>query len=575
MIPVTCSQCGLSIFVPPEVQGREGICFRCGLPLIIPSEAGRSRHDNLNYERGDRIADRYVVKEQIGKGGMGVVYRALDTLVQDMVALKFLHPNILRTEQGRQLFIREVQIARRLRHENIVAVHDVSWTAEGILYLSMEFAQGHSLRALLRRYRHERRVIPVRLAVTYLRQILVALDYAHHTVIHRDIKPENVMVMPNERVKVLDFGLAKAAHEEYFQEGDEEKTSRMVGTWAYAAPEQRKRQKVDLRADVYAVGLLMHELLTLRTPLDDPVEVVDVRHDVSPSLISVLERALAVEKEQRWPSAKDFRIALETAFEESYRKTVAVFDSDGMVKTPSTKGMVFLEGGHFLMGNNEVREEAPEHEVLVRPFWMDAYPVTNKQYQEYLEETGAPAPRFWHDPQYNGPNQPVTGVSWAEAKAYAAWAGKTLPTEGQWEFAARGRENRKYPWGNLPPDATLANFNDNLGMPSVVTMHEDGGTPEGIYDLAGNVYEWMLDPFVSYTAKRQNPQFAAAAPRRALRGGSYKSPPNELLCTARKGLFPEVRENTIGFRCVIPASRLIHAQPANTNSDAPAENASE
>lgn len=542
------------------------MCFRCGLPLVIPTSALRTRHDELRYECGDRIADRYVVQEQIGKGGMGVVYRAMDTLVQDVVALKFLHPNMLRTEQGQQLFIREAQIARRLRHENIVAVHDVSWTNEGILYLSMEFADGQPLRALLRRGRQERRLLPVRLMVTYLRQILAALEYAHHMVIHRDIKPENVMVMPNERVKVLDFGLAKAAHEEYFKEGEKGlPANKMVGTWAYAAPEQRKKQAVDQRADIFAVGLLMHELLTLRTPLDDPVEVLDVRHDVSPSLLAVLARALAPEKEQRWASAKDFRIALESAFEDSYCRTVAAFDSDGAtVKTPSTNGMIFLEGGHFQMGHNDVREESPEHEVHVDPFWMEIYPVTNRQYQEYLEDTGAQEPRYWRDPLYNGPNQPVTGVSWAEAKAYAAWAGKSLPTEEQWEFAARGRDNRKYPWGNLPPDTTLANFKDYLGMPSIVTMHEDGRTPDGIFDMAGNVYEWTQDPFVSYTAKRGNPEIASEAPRRAVRGGCYRSPINELLCTARKGLFPEVRESTVGFRCVIPASHLINAESTDT-----------
>jgi len=191
--------------------------------------------------------------------------------------------------------------------------------------------------------------------------------------------------------------------------------------------------------------------------------------------------------------------------------------------------------------------------VEVAPFWIDRYLVTVEEYAAFVEETGAPEPRFWRDNRYNGGNQPVIGVSWDQAMAYAKWAGKKLPTEAQWEFAARGQENRRYPWGNLPPDSTLANFNDFLGMPSIVSMHDDGQTPDGVYDLAGNVMEWTLDPFVPYAMLRNNPDQASAAPRRTVRGGSFSSPPEELQSYYRKGLFPESQLITTGFRCVAPA----------------------
>jgi len=558
MIQVICSHCGLRILVPPTVQGKRGVCFNCGQPLEIPSALSLSKRASLAFERGDRVAERYVIEEPVGQGGMGVVYRAHDTLVDETVALKFMNPSMLRTEKGQRLFIQEAQIARRLRHENIVAVHDVSWTNEGILYLSMEFAQGQSLRNLLRRHRNERRLVDVRLAVTYLKQILAALEFAHRTVVHRDMKPENVMLLASERVKVLDFGLAKAVHEEFLEAGGEtepKRPKRMVGTLAYAAPEQKRLQAVDLRADIYAVGLLMHELLTLRTPMDEPVTVERVRNDVSPSLLAVLKKALAEGKEKRWQSAREFRVALHDAFEESYRRGVTQIEVDGRAEQVSTKGMVCLEGGNFLMGNNEVREEAPEHEVHVEAFWMDACPVTVEQYEAYLKATGNPEPKFWHDPQYNGPKQPVVGVSWAEANAYAQWAGKSLPTEVQWEFAARGKENRRYPWGNLPPDTTLVNFADYLGMPSIVTMHEDGRSPDGIYDLAGNVMEWTLDAFVPYNAAHQKQEIHSNEPRRVVRGGCFSSPRDDLTCTARKGLFPEAHLVTVGFRCVLKAEK--------------------
>lgn len=556
MLQVTCSQCGLRILVPPTVQGRRGVCFHCGQPLQVPTAGSTQKSHELVYEPGDQVSDRYVIEERIGQGGMGVVYRAHDSLVDDTVALKFMNPQMLRTERGQQLFLKEAQIARRLRHENIVAVHDVSWTNDGILFLSMEFAQGQSLRAFLRKHRTDRRLVDVRLAVTFIKQILTALEYAHRTVIHRDIKPENVILLSSERIKVLDFGLAKAVHEELLQTEEAAATrKRVVGTLAYAAPEQRKHQTVDLRADIYSVGLLFHELFTLRTPLDEPVTVEQVRGDVSPSLLAVLARALYEEKERRWHSALEFRTALEAAFEESYLRQLAHAQVSGSPGQPSTEGMVFLEGGNFLMGSNDVREEAPEEEVHVDPFWMDIYPVTVRQYQEFMEATGAAEPRFWRDPQCNGPNQPVVGVSWAEANAYAQWAGKMLPSEAEWEFAARGRENRKYPWGNLPPDTTRCNFADYLGMPSIVTMHEDGRTPDGIHDLAGNVMEWTRDPFVPYSTLRHNPEAAQSNPRRTVRGGCWSSRAGDLLCTVRKGVFPESREKNIGFRCVIPVQK--------------------
>lgn len=554
MIQVVCANCGLRILVPPSVQGKTGLCFNCHQPMLVPGAPAPARK-HLDYQLGDRISDRYVIETQIGKGGMGVVYRAHDSLVEETVALKFMNPEMLRTEKGQQLFIREAQIARRLRHENIVAVHDVSWTHDGILYLSMEYAEGQSLRAFLRKHRVERRLIDVRLTVTFLRQILAALEFAHRTVIHRDIKPENVMILSGERLKVLDFGLAKAAHEEFLKEHPESLDSprRVVGTLAYAAPEQRMKQPVDLRADIYAVGLLMHELFTLRTPMDEPVTVPGVRNDVSPSLLAVLAKSLAESKEQRWQSAGEFRGALEKAFEDSYRKPVEHIYVANRAEPASTQDMVFLEGGNFLMGNNDVREEAPEEEVYVDPFWMDTYPVTVAQYRKFIDATGAPEPKFWRDPQYNGPNQPVIGVTWAEACAYAAWLGKSLPTETQWEFAARGKENRRFPWGSLPPDTTLANFGDYLGMPSIVTMHDGGRTPEGIYDLAGNIMEWTLDHYLSYAVLRRNPQAMANPPLRSVRGGCWSSPVQALKCTARKGLFPETRANTVGFRCVLKA----------------------
>jgi len=557
MIHVVCGSCGLRVIVPDTVQGRPGVCFGCGAPVRVPATEQRPADQALNFEAGTRIADRYVIEAKIGKGGMGVVYKAHDALVDEEVALKFMHPRALATLRGQQLFIKEAQIARRLRHENIVSVHDVSTTPDGILYLTMELLRGASLRAYLKKHRAERRLMDAHLAIDITLQVLNALDYAHRMVVHRDLKPENVMLLPGDRAKVLDFGLAVAVEEE--QETlapGQPKPKRIVGTAVYASPEQHRHQPIDFRSDLYSMGLILHELLTLRTPIDEAVTVLEVRQDVSPSIAEVLDKAVEKEKERRWQSAKEFRDALAAAYKKSYqaREGVSVRTESG--KQISTKDMIYMPGGSFFMGCNDSREEAPEFETRVNPFYIDKYPVTNEQYGEFIKATGHPEPKFWRDPEINGPRQPVVGVTFDDALAYADWAGKEVPTERQWEFAARGKENRKYPWGALEPQTAVCNFGDYLGMPSIVSMHDGGATPDGVYDLAGNVFEWTLGAYVAYDPANGGDTTKLDEPRHVVRGGSWHSTPVELRCSARKGLFREAQLTTVGFRCVLSANKV-------------------
>ncbi|HOL18851.1 MAG TPA: bifunctional serine/threonine-protein kinase/formylglycine-generating enzyme family protein [Candidatus Hydrogenedens sp.] len=557
IVSVICKNCGLKIWVPAVVQGRKSYCFNCHQPIVVPNLTGDTSF-HIEFKQGDRIDDRYIIEGLIGKGGMGYVYRAKDELLDEAVALKFLHPSLLKAPKAAQLFIKEAQLARRLRHENIIAVHDVDWTNEGFLFLSMEYLEGQSLRSLLRKYRIEKKYIPVRIGIQFTLQILQALEYAHRWVTHRDLKPENVMVLPGEKIKVLDFGLALAVEESISQSASSETKLQksIVGTYAYASPEQKKRWAIDTRADLYSVGLILYELLTLRSPIDEYVPLLQLRSDVSPSINDVLQRALKEEREDRWQTALEFREALQESFEKSYtEKKIHVITKIQKEKNVSTEKMVFLEGGYFLMGNDEVVEESPEEEVFVEPFWMDIYPVTVAEYQKYIEATGAPLPRYWHDPVLNGPDQPIVGISWFEANEYAQWAGKMLPSEKEWEFAARGKENRKYPWGNTPPDTIHCNYNNYLGIPSIVTMHEEGRTPDGICDLAGNVMEWTRDYYLPYSVARSQPDKIPNPPLRVVRGGCWSSSSNEITCTARKGLFPETRTNTVGFRCILPLKK--------------------
>ena len=551
MITLTCTQCGLQMIVPLSVQGSRGVCFGCGADLIVPFQTVGWQEGELVYAPGVRMSDRYEIQEQIGQGGQGAVYRAWDSLIGEFVALKFIKPQLLQTQRGQRMFIREAQIARRLRHDHIVAVHDVGRTPEGILYLSMECIRGHSLRLLLAERRKTLNLVSVRVAVRIIEQVLEALHYAHRSVVHRDIKPENIMVLPGEKVIVLDFGLARAIDIEASESGTLTTVS-LIGTKAYAAPEQRKTAEIDLRTDIYSTGLVFHELLTLRTPVDKPVRVQDIRQDVSPSILETLARALQEDRANRWQSAAEFRETLLEAYRASYERpaTQPALEMETEHNVASTDGMVFLPGGSFLMGSNDDPEEYPEFEANVDPFYIDMYPVTMRQYNEFIKASGRPKPRYWNDARFGGAEQPVIGVSWEDAQAYAQWVGKQLPTEMQWEFAARGQANRKYPWGSSEPDPTRANYADNLGMTSIVGMHEDGVTPDGIHDLAGNVYEWTQDWFLPYPAQGDL-QNARETPRRSARGGSWKTGPRTLQCTHRIGLFPETQDNTVGFRCVL------------------------
>ena len=201
-------------------------------------------------------------------------------------------------------------------------------------------------------------------------------------------------LLPGDRAKVLDFGLAVAVEDEQsVLAPGQPKPKRVVGTAVYASPEQHRHQPIDFRSDLYSLGLMLHELLTLRTPIDEPVTVLDVRHDVAPSIVEILDKAVQKEKERRWQSAGEFRVALRDAYKKSYqaREGVSVRTESG--KQVSTKDMVYMPGGGFCMGCNDYREEAPEFETRVEPFYIDKYPVTNEQYGEFLKATGHAEPK--------------------------------------------------------------------------------------------------------------------------------------------------------------------------------------
>ena len=211
--------------------------------------------------------------------------------------------------------------------------------------------------------------------------------------------------------------------------------------------------------------------------------------------------------------------------------------------------MVRIAAGSFQMGSGgSYPDEGPAHEVSLGAFYIDVHEVTVAQYKKFLDATGRESPDFWV-PEADLPDEPVVGVSWDDAAAYAEWAGKRLPTEAEWEYAARGGgTGTKYPWGEKP-DLDYANVN-SFGIMPVQSLKANG---YGLYDMIGNVWEWCSDWYdENYysSSPRENPAGPAAGKTRVLRGGAWNNSKYHATVTKRYYSNPAVKSYTFGFRCV-------------------------
>ena len=222
-------------------------------------------------------------------------------------------------------------------------------------------------------------------------------------------------------------------------------------------------------------------------------------------------------------------------------------------KQQSQYKMVLIPAGEFQMGdhfNEGHGNELPVHTVYLDAFYMDIYEVTNAQYGKFMNATGHSAPRYWNNSSDNAPEQPVVGVSWHDAVAYAEWAGKRLPTEAEWEKAARGGLiGKRYPWGDEAPDAggvyRACYGNDPVGS--------FAGNGYGLYDMAGSVYEWCADWYDGnyYSdSPNDNPLGPGSGTYRVLRGGSWYIYTNTLRVAYRPYGDPAYTLSSYGFRCV-------------------------
>lgn len=272
------------------------------------------------------LAGRYEVGELIGRGGMAAVHIGYDSRLSRTVAIKLLRPDLAEDSTFHARFRREAQSAAALNHPAIVAVYD---TGEEVVtdsagrtstlpFIVMEYVEGHTVRELLR----DGAAVPIDEAIEITVGVLGALEYAHNEgIVHRDIKPGNVMLTPTGKVKVMDFGIARALADDA---ATMTQTNSVVGTAQYLSPEQARGESVDQRSDLYSAGCVLYELLTGRPPFQGesavsvayqhvremPAPPSQVASDVPEELDRVVMKALAKNREERYQDANDFRADL-------------------------------------------------------------------------------------------------------------------------------------------------------------------------------------------------------------------------------------------------------------------------
>jgi serine/threonine protein kinase/Flp pilus assembly protein TadD len=288
-----------------------------------------------------KTISHYKILEKIGGGGMGNVYKAEDIKLKRTVALKFLSPELTRDSDLKKRFIQEAQVASALQHDNICVIHAIDETAEGQLFICMEYYRGETLKKKI-----EQKPLDIERAINIAIQVARGLDKAHKKgIIHRDIKPANVMITEDGVVKIVDFGLAKlAGHTRLTKEGT------TVGTVAYMSPEQIKGTELDLRSDIWSLGVFLYEMITGQMPFkgdydqaiiysilnEKPEPTTGVRTGVPIELERIINKAISKIPDERYQHADEIAADLMKLQRET-ETSEQILIPKKLVKKPSKK----------------------------------------------------------------------------------------------------------------------------------------------------------------------------------------------------------------------------------------------
>jgi serine/threonine-protein kinase len=296
---VNCPACGAAN------EGASEHCFSCGKTLFALTE-------------GTVVAGRYELRQMLGRGGMGIVYRAYDKALEEEVALKVLRPDVASMAELTRRFRSEIKLARRVRHRNVCGIHEYGQDGP-IHFIAMELVQGTDLKRQLQKTGR----FPTAEAWDVAIQVAEGLDAIHHAdVVHRDLKAHNIMRDARGVVRVMDFGIAKALG---MGSGGATVTGQIIGTPEYMSPEQARGEQIDFRSDIYALGVVVFELFSGGVPFhgDTPIATlfkhiqepppIEARQGIPPALVPVLHKALAKDPAQRYDSAHEMAAALRAA----------------------------------------------------------------------------------------------------------------------------------------------------------------------------------------------------------------------------------------------------------------------
>lgn len=292
-------------------------CGRCGAQLRITQKEAVSPTPRTETMRtplrelttGSLFAGRYQIIEELGRGGMGRVYKALDTELNEKIALKLLRPEVSADEEAIERFRNELKMARQVSHKNICRMYHLT-KEEGNYYITMEYVPGEDLKRLIRKIGQ----MPVGRTVSIAKQVCEGLAEAHGLgIVHRDLKPQNIMVDEGGNVRIMDFGIARSLMTKGITDAGV-----MIGTPEYMSPEQVEGKPVDQRSDIYSLGIILYEMVTGRVPFEgDTPFTIGVKHkselprdprelnpQIPADLSALILRCLAKDKESRYQSAE-------------------------------------------------------------------------------------------------------------------------------------------------------------------------------------------------------------------------------------------------------------------------------